>query len=208
MNIVKMEKEMFLTLMDEIESLNNRLNSEVICLRNRLDKLERKKIKTKTNPLCRPFDKLILATGKHVEYDVVPDDWIIGSSFVSCIKCHRFVRKAIRSIMRYPENHNFWLTSRRYYIHKGDNVWIEMKSHEFFPKLRIKIWRYYRITLMRFLTMHHVDPIVIGNIEDRLCNMGLSCTNNWIEEELEQYKPLLKVQFDQRIPENKKVDLL
>ena len=61
----------------------------------------------------------------------------------------RAVKVVFNHLMEYPQNQNFYLKSKRCYVHVKDNVWKLVPPKEFFPELRKKILKHYKTNLQK-----------------------------------------------------------
>ena len=61
----------------------------------------------------------------------------------------RAVKVVFNHLMEYPQNQNFYLKSKRCYVHVKNNVWKLVPPKEFFPELRKKILKHYKTNLQK-----------------------------------------------------------
>ena len=61
----------------------------------------------------------------------------------------RAVENVVGHLMEFPQNQNFYLKSKRCYVHVKDNVWGLVPPKEFFPELRKKILKHYKTNLQK-----------------------------------------------------------
>ena len=61
----------------------------------------------------------------------------------------RAVKVVFNHLMEYPQNQNFYLKSKRCYVHVKDNVWKLVPPKDFFPELRKKILKHYKTNLQK-----------------------------------------------------------
>ena len=59
----------------------------------------------------------------------------------------RAVRIVLGHLMEFPQNQNFYLKSKRCYVHVKNNLWKLLSPKEFFPQLRKKLLTQYRKVL-------------------------------------------------------------
>ena len=148
----------------------------------------------------REFKQIFLATKAQLDYEAIPESFVDASMlFITGMKTVKNIRIALKGIMADARNHNFWFASRRYYVHSENRKWKEVTSTEFFVEIREKIWRFYRITLCRFLSENGVDEILVDQIYERIMRTKTPWTNLFLTTMLEPYKPLLQKQFKLRV---------
>ena len=61
----------------------------------------------------------------------------------------RAVKVVFNHLMEYSQNQNFYLRSKRCYVHVKNNVWKLVPPKEFFPELRKKILKHYKTNLQK-----------------------------------------------------------
>ena len=60
----------------------------------------------------------------------------------------KYLDQVVALLMAFPENHNFYVKSKRCYVCK-DHKWVQMKPSDFYPALREKILAQYSHLLLR-----------------------------------------------------------
>ena len=145
----------------------------------------------------REFSKIALATKTILDYEFIPETPLDSRWFISTMRAVKFVKIAIKGMMSDPRNHNFWLASRRYYVYVGEQRWDEVTSTVFFKEIREKIWRFYRITVCRYLSDNQCEFVDV--IRGRIMAAAFMWTNVFLSAMLEPYKPLLLKQFKLRV---------
>ena len=93
------------------------------------------------------------------------------------------VEDVIDYLMKFPENHNFYVKSKRCYVHLGDNKWKQIHPKEFYPQLRAKILKHYRVWVLN-AQPEHIKDYAAGQLEKATLD---SWTNQMLEEKLGKY---------------------
>ena len=197
--------------------------------RDKLSRPEEKRDKV-ARPACRDFYRIATCCGTLLDYGFVPKTEKDAQKFLSFettpghIRINgeddddrfftpnhlsvKFVKLAIKHLMSNPDNHNFWLSSRRYYVHSGNHVWFQINSTEFFAEIKAKIWRYYRITLCKFLHVNGCNQEILDMLYTILRGSKLYYSNEMVEQLLEEFKPLLSKPFSHRISCSKRFKVI
>lgn len=93
------------------------------------------------------------------------------------------VEDVIDYLMQFPENRNFYVKSKRCYVHLGDNKWKLIHPKEFFPQLRAKILKHYRVWVLN-AQPEHIKDYAKTQLEKATLD---SWTNQMLEEKLGKY---------------------
>ena len=95
------------------------------------------------------------------------------------------VEDVIDYLMQFPENRNFYLKSKRCYVHVGDHQWELIPPKEFFPQLRAKILKHYVPWVLNaqseFIKDYAVDQLKKATLD--------SWTNPLLEEKFAKFGP-------------------
>ena len=118
---------------------------------------------------------------------------------------YRNIRTVIDYLMTFEENHNFWINSKRCYVHKENGVWTnyeEITRKIFFDKLREKIWKKYRYIVLESLDKDGVSKDLLNYASNHMRNNTLCWTNQYLESYLDKFKDRLAVKWKSRVKGN------
>ena len=81
----------------------------------------------------------------------------------------RAVKVVFTHLMEYPQNQNFYLKSKRCYVHVKDNLWKLVTPKEFFPELRKKILKHYKTNLEKsqYCTEYLLKSMTLQSFSNR-----------------------------------------
>lgn len=103
---------------------------------------------------------------------------------------------AVRGYMDDTQNHNFWFSSRRYYVF--EKKWNRISPTKFFSQFKIRIGRFYWKTVMRYLCRHNVNQETLNYANALLEGIVAKVTNEHLLLMLEPYRENLRKQWNNR----------
>lgn len=93
-------------------------------------------------------------------------------------------------------NHNFWFSSRRYYVY--EKKYKRIPSTQFFSQFKRRIGRFYWKTVMRFLCLNDVNQETLDYANALLTDIVPKVTNEYLLQLLEPYREQLRKQWNNR----------
>ena len=118
---------------------------------------------------------------------------------------YKNIRTVIDYLMSFEENHNFWINSKRCYVHKVDGVWTtrdEITRKEFFGELKDKIWKKYRYIVLESIDKAGGSKDLLDYASNHMKQHTLCWTNQYLESYLEKFKDRLAVKWKSRVKGN------
>ena len=118
---------------------------------------------------------------------------------------YRNIRTVIDYVMSMEENHNFWINSKRCYVHKEKGVWStqdEVTRKKFFEQIKEKIWNKYRFIVLQSLEKAGVPNELQSYASFHMRNNPLCWTNEYLESYLDKFKDRLAVKWNSRVKGN------
>ena len=115
---------------------------------------------------------------------------------------YKNIRLIIDFLMTFEENHNFWINSRRCYIHKNNGVWSgcdEISRKLFFEQIKDKIWKKYRYIVLESLELARVPKDLLNYASNHMKNNTLCWTNQYLETFLNKFKERLAIKWNARV---------